>query len=173
MEVDAVISQIRAAFPVQPMPSMTLHQAQLADQSMSRAIDEAEWEAVGNRDRAVAWTDIPRADLLECDAALSHLDEEGFVYYIPAYMVLALRHFQAFDGYSEEAFGATVFHLAHRENHSLARFKRMTDPQIEAVIEFLRVVQNTPSLYGDLARKALKRYWETPESRRRTIIHAP
>jgi hypothetical protein len=38
MEAKLLIGVIEAAFPLSPLPEMSLHQAQLADQSMSREI---------------------------------------------------------------------------------------------------------------------------------------
>ena len=173
MAIDAVILQVERAFPEAPLPETTLRQAQLADQSMSREISQSEWDAAGTLDRGVRWKDIPDDTLIECDAALSHQSEEGFVYYVPAYMRLALRHLACPAKRSDEAFGFTVFHLTHRTNYSLGRYKHLSDAQIDAVISFLREVRDAGSFEGDLAEKALTRYWETPEARRRTIIHVP
>src|SRR4051794_34883335 len=91
MDTEAMLSSIREAFPERPLPAMTLRQAQLADQGMSREITEEAWEVEGDRDRGVSWSAVDDVTLEECDAALSHLDEEGFVYYLPAFLTLAVR----------------------------------------------------------------------------------
>ena len=84
MEADVVTRLIRDAFPLQPIPKMTLHQAQLADQTMDREIPEKEWKDVGDSDAARTWQDITDEELISCDAALSHFDETSFVYNLPA-----------------------------------------------------------------------------------------
>ena len=173
MIADAVVSQIETAFPELPMPDVTLRQAQLADQSMRREIGEAEWEAEGRRDSGVCWTQVPADTLIECDAALSHLSEEAFVYYVPAYMRFSMQCLTRPIGGPNDVLGTTVFHLTDRANYSLGRYKRLSEAQIQAVIAFLRAVRDGGGFYGDLAAKALQRYWETPESRRPSIIHVP
>jgi hypothetical protein len=50
METDVVTRLIQEAFPLQPIPKMTLHQAQLADQTMTRKIPEQEWIDAGKLD---------------------------------------------------------------------------------------------------------------------------
>ena len=70
-------------------------------------------------------------------AALSHISEAGFVYYIPAYMRLALNQLGAVGDPEWEAFGSTIFHLTNRSNYTLGRFKRFSDTQIDTVVEFL------------------------------------
>jgi hypothetical protein len=152
---------------------MTLRQAQLADETLDREIFREEWDAMGRIDHAVAWKDIEPAVLIACDAALSHISEVGFVYYIPAYMRLALNQLVAVADPQWEAFGSTVFHLTDRSNYTLARFKRFSDTQIDTVIDFLREIRAAGGFEGQMAEEALEEYWETSEARRRTIIHMP
>ena len=90
MSVKSLVARIEQVFPELPLPDMTLRQAQLSDETLDREISQEEWDATGRTDHAVAWKDIEPAVLIACDAALSHISEVGFVYYIPAYMRLAL-----------------------------------------------------------------------------------
>ena len=94
MECSSLVQQIRTAFPLLPLPEVSLHQAQLTDQSMTREITRADWTAAGARDAGRTWDTFTDAELAECDAALSHLDELGFIYYLPAFLLLALRHLE-------------------------------------------------------------------------------
>jgi hypothetical protein len=173
MSADALIQRIESVFPDRPLPEVTLQQAQLADQSMDREIGEEEWEAAGRIDRGVIWKDVRRETLIKCDAALSHTTEEGFVYYIPAYMRLALLQFDSNADPSWESYGSTISHLSGRSNYALGRYKRFNDPQMDAVIAFLKYVCAKEDFEGKMAKEALARYWDTPEARRRTIIHVP
>ena len=173
MEVAEALNAIAAAFPSRPLPAMTLRQAQLGDQTMSREIPEHEWVAEGERDRGVRWTDVEEQTLRECPAALSFLDDEGFVYYVPAFLSAALRQIIA-GRLNDDLVSHAVFAVTHtNDNWSLARLKRLTDPQIDAVIAFLRIVRERGGFDGDEARRALTNYWETPESHRRTLIYVP
>src|SRR5438034_9854564 len=137
MDAEAMLNSIRDAFPERPLPDMTLRQAQLADQGMSCEITEEQWRAEGDRDRLTVWTQIDDVTLEECDAALSHLSEEGFVYYLPAFLTLAARQLAAGTAAKSNSFSGIVFHLTLvRENYSLARLKRLTGSQIQVVIAF-------------------------------------
>lgn len=89
METDEVTRLIQKAFPLKPIPKMTLHQAQLADQTMTRKIPEREWNDAGKRDAGRTWQDLIDEEIVSCDAALSHFDEPSFVYYLPAYLLFA------------------------------------------------------------------------------------
>jgi hypothetical protein len=169
----ALLARIRKAFPVEPLPEITLRQAQLTDQGLAREITNEEWDAEGDKDRGVLWCDIPLDTLLECDAALSHLDEEAFVYYLPAFLSFALREGCPGNYREEELFGTTVFALTHLSNYNLSRFKRLTDEQINVVTDFVRWVHQAGGFHRPYAEKALKEYWETPDARRRTLIQAP
>jgi hypothetical protein len=169
----ALISRIELVFPCQPFPDMTLRQAQLADESMDRKISDAEWDETGRGDQLIQWTDIEPDVLIACDAALSHLSDPGFVYYIPAYMRLALNQMGALADPPWEVFGSTVSHLSGKTNYALGRYKVFEDVQIDVVIEFLRLVYAGGGFEGKMAKDALDRYWETPDSRRRSIVHLP
>jgi hypothetical protein len=173
MSVDPLVARIEQVFPDQPLPDITLRQAQLADQSMDREISQEEWDATGRIDHAVLWRDVEPALLIACDAALSHLSEAGFVYYIPAYMRLALNQMASLTDPPWEVFGSTVAHLEGKNNYALGRYKRFSDAQIDAVIEFLRQVRAAEGFEGKMAKDALERYWETPAARRKTIIQLP
>jgi len=97
----------------------------------------------------VVWKDLEPAVLIACDTALSHLSEEGFVYYIPAYLRLAMNQLGVAADPEWEAFGSTIF------------------------IDLLRQIRAAGGFEGKMAEEALDAYWGTPEARRRTILHVP
>jgi hypothetical protein len=174
MDAADVLTRIRAAFPEYPLPELTLRQAQLGDQTLSREITDDELRKEGERDRGVPWTQIEDATLRECDAALSFIDDAGFVYYLPAFLSAALRQIAAGRTDSDRLVDSAVFHVTNvKSNYALARLKHLTDEQIDAVIYFLRVVCARGGFNTDDAAQALRSYWETPESRRRTLIYVP
>jgi hypothetical protein len=173
MSVRPLVARIEEVFPEFPLPDMTLRQAQLADETLDREISQEEWDTTGRIDHAVVWKDIEAATLIACDAALSHISEAGFVYYIPAYMRLALNQLDTVADPQWDAFGGTIFHLTNRSNYTLGRFKRFSDAEIDTVVEFLRKIRAAGGFEGQMAKEALEAYRETSEARRRTIIHLP
>jgi hypothetical protein len=173
MSVASLIERIERVFPEWPFPEMTLLQAQQCDRTLDREISEAEWEATGRLDRGLTWKEVDSATLLKCDAALSHIAEEGFVYYIPAYLRLALRQLADSTDPPWEAYGSTISHLSGTDNYALGRYKRLTDAQIDTVVAFLQEARNAGGFEGKKAAEALAKYWETPEAMRHTLIHIP
>ena len=115
------------------------------------------------------------SDFCNCEAALSHLDENAFVYYLPAFLAFTVHNLNSENFAHGRAVNAAVYAVTQRSNYNLARLKRLSDAQIDAVISFLRFVRDNDKghTYRDLATKALQRYWETPDARQRTLIQAP
>ena len=74
-----LLQLIEKAFARRPLPEMSLHQAHLADQSMSREISNDEWRRAGELDAARSWKELSDDELMACDTALSHFDEPSFV----------------------------------------------------------------------------------------------
>lgn len=90
MTIDEVVRAINEAFAgVRRDESSTLHQAQLADESLGRPILEDEFRQAKQLDPEEGWRDVPLPALDECDAALSHLTPEGWWFYLPACMTRA------------------------------------------------------------------------------------
>ena len=172
MEAVHVTSMIEAAFPLEPLPETSLHQAQLADQSMSREISEKEWKETGLIDEGRTWRDFTDDELIACDAALAHFDELSFVYHLPAFLLFALRHHGV--EWSHPAWslvGSVVFFTTHREPSMLGRYKRLSPSQREAVICFLEfIAEHGRGSNGPDARKALSRYWKTAEASKPLIV---
>jgi hypothetical protein len=135
-----LIAGIETAFPVLPLPGMTLRQAQLADHSIRRVITDDEWAAEGARDRGIPWTQISDNDLSAYDAALSHCDEEAFAYYLPAFLRFPVLHLADTSFQVSTVVGMAVFAVTHRSAYNLARLKKLTDAQIDVVTRFLRYV---------------------------------
>ena len=168
MEREELISLIEKVFPLKPRPDMTIHQGQLADQSLDREISEAEWESEGRKDRDRTWKELSDPDIDRLDSALSHLDETGFVYYIPAYMVFSLKYLESdWNEFGWDTVGSTVFHLSNRSGYNIGRLKALSYDQIDVVTEFLRFVRDNKEEESRAANIALEKYWETGEAKRK------
>jgi len=183
MELAEVVKLIEEAFlGIMRDEKCTLHQAQLADQGMSRDITDEEWRAARDRDPQSDWRDVPSAYLDGCDAAMSHLSPQGWRFYLPAYMRRALELLDA-DFLSTTLPGFVIFHLTFPPTskgidwYRVERFKQLNVEQERAVVAFLEfVVTNAgnedPSYSKDAAR-ALKRYWSLPLQERPRGLIAP
>jgi hypothetical protein len=166
MDYQSLEKKIRNSFPVTPLPPMSIHQGRLADYSISREIAKKEWNEAGMLDRDVRWDQVSEATIVECQPALSHLDEVSFIYYLPAFLLYAAKHIDAdLPTGAGEVVSSAVFSVTHRSNHSVSRYKRLNDSQIDAVIAFLHFVADAGNRESPDAQKALKRYWENPEAR--------
>src|SRR5215210_2470119 len=85
----ALVVEISAAFDgVSREGGTTLHEAEAMDDWKS----PEEQRAARRLDPETRWQDVPDADISACCSALSFLNERGFRYYIPAFMVYSLRH---------------------------------------------------------------------------------
>jgi len=172
MEAAQVIDAIKAAFPLGPLPEMSLHQGWLADQTMDREIPEEEWSAAGKADAGRNWMDFKDTELMARDEALAHLDEAAFVYYLPAFLLFAVRHCNSdFSDSAAPLVGTTVFSVTHFSPYSLGRYKRLDVAQREAVIAFLEFIATHANKYQqEQASKALAVYWKTDEASKPLII---
>jgi len=141
---------------------MSLRQANLSDESMAREITDEEWAAAGQLDSGRTWREFTDEELMSCSAALSHFDESSFVYYLPAFLLFAVRHCKVeWSDPAWELAGGTVFSVTHRSPYSLGRYKRFTHTQRAAVVSFLEFIASQEDSNADDAQKALDRYWKT------------
>lgn len=174
MSPSALITTIKVAFPVNPLPEMSLRQAELADSSLTKTISDKDWQAARKRDGHVCWRDISDQILMDCEPGLAHLDEASFAYYLGAFLRFLVTHVDADISRPEGNLNCTImFNITQRSNHSLARFKRLSDTQVDCVIAVLRFVAAHSPLDADDAAKALSRYWLKPEARNQSIIKLP
>jgi hypothetical protein len=167
MDALSVTQAIEAAFPLQPLPEMSVHQAHLSDDSMSREITDREWEAAGQLDSDRTWREFTDEELMSCNAALSHFDEPSFVYYLPAFLLFSIRYCDVeWSHPAWELVSGTVFSVTHQSPYSLSRYKCLSPAQRGAVVSFLEFIVAQGGSNADDAQKALDRYWKTVEASR-------
>jgi len=172
MDAPVVTAALEGAFPLLPLPSMSPRQAQLADQSMSRRITKEEWVAAGTLDAGRTWQEFTVEELIQCQSALSHFDEESFVYYLPAYLRYAVRYCNVDVLHpTSELMGSAVFSVTDDSPHSLRRYKRLSTPQRAAVVCFLEFMsEHAEAFIASLAQKSLVRYWNNDERDKPLVI---
>jgi hypothetical protein len=174
MDSSQVIALIEEAFPLEPRPPMTLAQAHLADDSLAREITDVEWNVAADSDGDKTWRDYSDDDLLARRSALAHLEPDGFVYYLPAFLCFALRHYK--DEWINQAWslsGSAVFFVTERSPYMLTRYERFTAAQRNSVVTFLEFIARKGQWSeAQQAEKALKRYWKNRNPATVTI-HVP
>lgn len=81
-------AEIKKAFGSIPFPS---HQGLRGSMAMDRYATDAEVRSItADKDIYGEWWDIPRQELRTCTLALSYLDADGVLFYLPAYLDMAL-----------------------------------------------------------------------------------
>lgn len=156
---EAIIDAIRLAFANVPRGTITLHEAEVIDDYGS----DKERSKARRLDTESSWDRVPDSHLEECTTALCHLDSDGWKYYVPAYMVWALRNFRVSDSVVSD-FTIYTFNLSERDADLqeciLTRYRLLDNAQSQAVCRFLRfMAANDDYADGQVARAALAKYW--------------
>ncbi len=143
----SLIEEITTAFEgVAREDGVTLHEAMVIDDYGSAE----ECAEARKKDTETKWQDVPADDICSSDAVLSFLDNKGFHYYIPAYVVWYLENIDHDDPdhLSSNAFSSVVFHLTYELKGQLRdksaarlaraeRFEFFTNEQRRAIAHFL------------------------------------
>jgi hypothetical protein len=172
MDRAAVIEMLKGAFPLLPLPAMSIHQAHLADDTLSRKIPDEEWAAAGALDAGRTWMDFSDADLVQCREGLAHFDEDSFVYYLPAFLSFAVRH-SGEEGSQDMRFlvGSALFAVTDLSAYSRGRYNKLTSTQRDAVVCFLDyMTEHAVYPLPEHAEEALRVYWRTPEAGKPLIL---
>jgi hypothetical protein len=153
-----IIADIESAFAdVRRGNGITLHQARSLD-DRSGEMEQAE---ARRKDTETRWQDIPDAWIERLADALAFLDPEGFRYYIPAFMIWALRHYETSDSFAGEA-AVHAFGVNPSAEGQMERFRLFTPRQAAAIARFLEYFAHFAGRdFADYetAQKALDAYW--------------
>jgi hypothetical protein len=145
-----LIADIASAFAnVELGNGVTLHQA--------RAMDDYESEAqqlfVRSNDTEPYWCEIPDDKLKHFHDVLVFMDDEGWVFYIPAFMTWILRHL---DDPTDEHSGLDWSAILSLTDPG-ARVSLLNEDQSKCVCRFLRYLD---SLCPDIdLKRGLELYW--------------
>jgi hypothetical protein len=159
---DELIAEIAAAFDgVSREDGTTLHEAEAID---DRKSDE-ECRAARRLDTEQRWQDVPDKDIWACCSALSFLNAKGFRYYLPAFMVYGLRHF---EDDPNGILHSCEFHLLHEPQKSLRKSEPgsiankydFTEEQCRVIAKFLRFVAGDDMTVKDLPTLQAVEKWE-------------
>jgi len=146
---------------------VTLHEASVIDAYGS----DTERFAARELDTDLRWQDVPDHLIESHSDTLCFVDPKGFRYYLPAYMIWALRHFRTSDSFSvdhviysliisEGFYKKKKLEDAHRE-WKLERFEVFTDEQAKMICRFLRFMAEQKNFVdAEKASTALDQYWD-------------
>ncbi len=165
MDRASLVAEITAAFDgVSREEGVTLHQAHVLDW-YGTPDEEA---AARARDTETRWQDVPEDDIRNTDAVLSYLDPEGFRYYLPAYMLTYLSHFDdAAPGTTGEEEQSILFHLGvgcaatfRNDRYHRPRLAILSPAQTSAVAHFLHYLVEHRKAANTEIEERLQAVWE-------------
>lgn len=155
----AIIDGIEHAFRgVQRGRGITLHQARVLD-DYGTPEDEAE---ARTQDADTRWQDVPDLWIEEFGDTLSFFDPEGFHYYIPAFMIWALRHYDTSESFAGRA-AVYAFGVNPLAQGNTERFQLFDRHQARAVARFLDYFAHHADddhADAETAQRALDAYWQ-------------
>ncbi len=151
---------IRVAFNGVRRGTITLHEALVIDNYGSTE----QRNAARQIDTERAWQHIPDDQLSDTYSALTHLDPVSWRFYLPAYMIFAVRRGLTHPSAASER---TVFSLRphpcdpHRRRYAFKRYETLNETQALAVHDFLNVIshQDEHEVEARVAAEALVMYW--------------
>jgi hypothetical protein len=158
-EAEAIVEAIRSAFAGVPRGSITIHEAEVIDSYGS----EAERQNARRLDTETDWSRVPDKAIEECTTALSHLDPNGWRYYIPAYMIWSLRYFRVRSSFVSDL---TIYTFDPSSGdprlhaYKLDRFRLLDRAQSRAINWFLRyMAANDDHADSRVAKIVLDELW--------------
>jgi hypothetical protein len=160
--IEDLIVEISAAFDgVSREGGRTLHEADAID---DRKSIEEQYIARAH-DTELRWQDVADEDIITCCSALSFLDEKGFRYYIPAFMICSLRHWGEDVGGILKSCEYPLLHdypksLRRSDPAAIASKYQFTEAQSQATARFLRFIIDFDEIAGDRATVDAVKRWE-------------
>lgn len=140
----ALIEEITAAFDgVSRENGVSFHESRVIDDYGS---DEERAEA-RSQDTETRWQDVPDDDIYHAYACLSFLDEIGFRYYIPAFVVWSLRYMDTEEpDFASDTDASIIYHLTlsydeSLKDYHLSRYKFFTHEQSKAIAHYLEFIE--------------------------------
>ena len=141
----ALIQEITTAFDgVSRANSVSLSEARVIDDCGTGSYEER--AEARKQDTETRWQDVSDHDICTGNWCLSFLDDIGFRYYIPAYIVWFLRNIDNEDpeapSYSSDTFDSLIYALKANDGGGLdefhlSKYKLFTPEQSKAIAHFL------------------------------------
>lgn len=136
----------------------SLRQAQVID-NYGEGVTDEEFKRLTLNEITNDWSKIPFEELeLNC---VAHLDAEGYRYYIPAFMLSVLNHYES----SSMRVIGTLSSLYPKEEmwfYHMERYSLLNQEQREAIAKYISVLPALVALERDdlvIVERAFKNYW--------------
>ncbi len=138
---------------------VSLKQARVIDK-YSEGVTVAEFRALPNSEITDDWRAIPFSEL-DLDPCISHLDAEGFRYYIPALMKSVIERY---DSVSMRVIGTlqALYPKKDAWGYHMHRYSRLTESQCFAIASYLEALPQLVDLDSEdtkIVKRALRNYW--------------
>ncbi len=135
---------------------ISLEQANVID-NYGRGVTSEEFKALPENEITDDWRTIPDTTL---DGAenIAHLDEKGYRYYIPAFM---LRLLNSYDPGSMMTIG-TLSSLYPKTDSQTYCYSCLTGQQLRAIAEYVKALPSFVELWGEdkrIVERAYRNYW--------------
>jgi hypothetical protein len=136
----------------------SIRQAQVID-NYGEGVTDKEFNDIPLHEITTDWSKVPLEELeLNC---VAHLDAEGYRYYIPAFMLSVLSHYEP----SSMRVIGTLSSLYPKEDmwfYHMERYSLLNEVQREAIAKYISILPQLVQLERyDLiiVERALKNYW--------------
>jgi len=155
---DKVLQEVTHAFANVTLENgMSLSQADLEGAYWS----DSEFLRAREFDAELEWGDVQKAKLESMASAFSFLDDEGWRFYLPAYLTLCLKSWDS--GYPVEVdrlvSNLTPVFEGALIGDRIRRFDKLTHDQHKAVASFLTFVVQYSEEFCREAQLAIDTYW--------------
>jgi hypothetical protein len=125
-------------------------------------------DEVGPFMQATDWRAVPDRVLYERVGALCYFSPEAFQFFIPAFMMWALRNCQSPHSFAVDA---TIYALdpgdcagqkSTLRKFQISKYAMFTSAQKQATANFLRIMAHNPNIVdANAAKSALQHYWDS------------
>jgi len=156
-----LIDQIRRAFEgVRLEDGASLNMTEYYDSGGSKS----EFKRLAQHDERDDWTAIPDETLEQFTVTFSFTNLKGFRFYIPAYMIWAIRNHRTSDSIIGD-FTIYAIRPSHYLFETVPFLQWFTDAQVAAMTKFLEyAVENDDTMDGDKAKENLAKIKEAQQS---------
>lgn len=154
----ALIQTITDAFSnVLREDGVSLHQARVIDDYGSPE-EEAQARLL---DTDTHWWEVPDEWIAEFYEILNFVDPKGFRYYLPAYMIWVLKHYDTTESNTVDSTIYSFFTYKSSKDWKQQYFDLLDEAQSKAACQFLRHVVwlGDDQMDAKIAQEALGQYW--------------
>lgn len=127
--------------------------AQFSDKCFFYGLDEKDKAEAIEKDEKLDWHNLDSNDLKNCESSLSHFDEKGMRFHLPAFIIAEIK---------DELECGVIFNLTHLSEHSRKQFSLLNSKQKKAITSFLEWCLKSENYEYDWTKikNAIEKYWK-------------